>query len=164
MRGVMPRRRAKAKPVPWWRPTLTTGKPDWREYLLWQFGLLFTALSLLYVILLSRGLPVADPVVLDRAILTSLLVDLAACGILWHLINAGWSRSKRFALAFLILADIFAKFLFLRLANPGDGPLGSGWFELIVALTGLYLAGTGVIGLVVWLRGDDVRPWWKSGS
>jgi hypothetical protein len=158
----MPRRPVKAsrKPAPWWQPTLTNGKQDWREYLMWQVGLLLTAFSILYVLLLWRGLPVIDPTVLDRAILISLSVDLVASLILWRLIVKGWSRSKRFALGFMILADIFAKLLFLKAANPGD-PFDSWWYLLLVIGTGLYLVGTGGIGLIVWIRGDDVNPWWK---
>ncbi len=164
-RPAKPRRRTKSRPTrlpaPWWRPTLTTGKPDRWEYLAWQLGLLVTALSLLYVILLARGLPVADPTVLDRAIFLSLLADLAACGILWRLITTRWSRSKRFALGFMILADVFAKLLFLRALQPDVSPFGSWWYLLLVAATGFYLLGTGAIGLVIWLRGDDISPWWR---
>ncbi len=147
--------------IPWWRPTLTNGQDDWREYLLWQVGLLVTALSILYVLLLFRGLPAVDPSVLDRAVLVSLAVDLAACVILWRLIDSGWSRSKRFALGFMILADVFVKLWFLRSANSGD-PFDTWWYLALLAGTGLYLAGTGVIGLIVWWRGDDVSPWWRS--
>lgn len=153
----MARRRAN----PWWKPTLTTGQPDWREYLSWQVGLLVTALSLLYVILLFRGLPVEDPAVLDRAILASLVADLAACGVLWHLIAKQWSRSKRFALGFMILADVFAKLLLLRALQPDDPGFGSWWFTLLLVGTGSYLIGTGVIGLIIRMRGDDVTKWWK---
>lgn len=166
---MTPRRSAKPRltrlPAPWWRPTLTTEKPDRWEYLAWQIGLLVTALSLLYVILLARGLPagmpVTDPTVFDRAIFFSLLADLAACGILWHLITKRWSRSKRFTLAFLILADVFAKLLFLRALQPDVSPFDSWWYLLLVIATGFYLLGTGAIGLVILIRGDDVSPWWK---
>ena len=154
-------RKAPAAQVPWWQPTLTNGNADWREYLLWQVGMLVTALSLLYVILLSRGLPVDDPAVLDRAVLFTLAIDIAACFILGYLINRNWSRSKRFALGFLVLADIFTKLLFLSAANPGVEMFESWWYLLLVSGTGLYLLGTGVIGLIVWRRGDGVSPWWK---
>ena len=149
--------RRSAKRAPWWRPTLTNGQQDWREYLLWQIGLLGTALSILYVLLLARGLPVVDPSVLDWATLASLLVDLGACLILWRLIAKRWSRSKRFALGFIILADVFAKLLFLRALQPDVSPFDSWWYLLLVIGTGLYLLGTGAIGLVVWLRGDYAR-------
>ncbi len=146
---------------PWWQPTLTSGKPDWREYLAWQLGLLVTALSLLYVILLARGLPVTDPTTFNKAILGSLLADLIACGILWRLIAKRWSRSKRFALGFIILADVFAKLLFLQALQPDISPFDSRWYLLLVIATGIYLLGTGGIGLIIWIRGDDVDPWWR---
>lgn len=147
--------------APWWKPTLTTGKNDRWLYFSWQIGLLITALSLLYVIMLFRGLPVENPSLLDQAILISLSVDLIACGILWRLISKQWSRSKRFALGFMILADIFAKLLFLRAAQPDVFPFDVWWYLLLVIAVMLYLLGTGAIGLIIWIRGDDAQPWWK---
>jgi hypothetical protein len=135
-----------------------SGRPDWRSYFSWQAGLLITALSLLYILLIRNA--DGSVIVLNQAVLASLLTDLVAGLILWRLIATGYSRSKRFALGFLILADLFAKLLLVARIN--DDPLFSSLpYLLLVIGTGVYLAGTGLIGLVVFIRGDERIPWWK---
>lgn len=151
----------RSKPKHRVRVTLTNGKPDWREYMLWQFGLLFTALSLLYVIMLYQAVDAGPDPVIYQAILGSLLADIFASVVLWRLIAVGYSRSKRFALGAMLLADLFAKLLLLRHAAPDDAIFGSPLYLLLIVGTGGYLLGTAVIGLIIYIRGDKVVSWWK---
>lgn len=138
------------------RVTLLNGQADWREYLAWQFGLLAAAVPLFTTLLLLRS--AVDDVVALSVLLASLPGIVVASAILWWLIRRGYSRSKRFALAFLILSNLTAALTALR---TFDAAPSAPWFDVLFAGTVLYLIGTGVIGLIILVRGDDVSPWWK---
>jgi hypothetical protein len=140
------------------RVTLLNGQADWREYVVWQLGLLAAALSLLAVLLLLWR-PEAITELEALYVLLAVLPGIAMATILlWWLIGRGYSRSKRFALAFLILGAITASLSALRMFGAVSE---STWFDLLLIGTTAYLLGTGVIGLIIFIRGDDVSPWWK---
>ncbi|HEY8108660.1 MAG TPA: hypothetical protein VIF43_01475 [Patescibacteria group bacterium] len=140
------------------RVNLLNGQTDWREYLVWQLGLLAAALSLL-VILLLLWRPAAVTEVTALYVLLAALPGVALASVsLWWLIKREYSRSKRFALAFLVLSALTASLVGLGMFEAVPE---TGWFDLLLVGTLLYLIGTGVIGLVIFVRGDDVSPWWK---
>ncbi|MDP4000233.1 MAG: hypothetical protein Q8Q11_02265 [bacterium] len=139
------------------RITLLNGQADWREYLAWQVGLLAAAAPLFTTLLLLQPGAVDDVVALE-VLLATLPGVVVASAILWWLIKREYSRSKRFALAFLILSNLTAALAALR---TFDAAPSAPWFDVLFAGTALYLAGTGVIGLIILIRGDDVSPWWR---
>ena len=141
------------------RVTLLNGQADWREYLVWQLGLLTASLSLLMILQLLWRPEMVTSSVAFSVLLATLPGIVVASAALWWLIQCEYSRSKRFVLAFFILSAISAALIALRTfeAEFTTDP----WFALLLIGTLLYLLGTGVIGLIIFLRGDDVSPWWK---
>lgn len=140
------------------RVDLLNGKADWREYLAWQLGLLAGAAALLPVLLLLWHPERTTDLAALNILLATLPGIVVASAVLWWLIAREYSRSKRFALAFLILAAVSIELI--ALATFGTVP-SSVWFNLLLTGTVVYLIGTGAIGLVIFIRGDDVSPWWK---
>lgn len=140
--------------------TILSGKADQYRYLAWQLGLFMTALSLLAV-LLNNGIAVIDQVELLRVCLLTLPVDLAAAVVLGYLISVRYSRSKRFALAVLILTDILVKLFVLRQTGSDEALVNSPLYLLLLVGTATFLVGSAVIGLIIFVRGDDKVPWWR---
>lgn len=140
------------------RVTLLNGRADWREYLVWQLGLLTAGLPLLAILLLLSGTEPAGVLTALYVLLGAVPGIAAASIMLWWLIEREYSRSKRFALAFFILAALTAALVTLRIFGVAPD---TWWFTWVLAGTVLYLIGTGMIGLIIFVRGDDVSPWWK---
>ncbi|MEX2043609.1 MAG: hypothetical protein WD926_01805 [Patescibacteria group bacterium] len=138
------------------RVDLLNGRADWREYLAWQLGLLAAAAPLFTTLLLH-------PTTSDRSVALFVLLAalpgiVVASAILWWLIARVYSRSKRFALAFLILSNLVAALVTLQAFGAAPATV---WFDLLLVGTVLYLIGTGMIGAIIFVRDDDVSPWWK---
>lgn len=142
--------------------TILNGKPDKYDYLFWQLGLLVTLVSMLLMVSLSADWLATDTEFATKAILVTLTSDLFASFVLWHLIDIKYSRSKRFALAVAILADILTKLLVLRQFNDDLPLFHSVWYALLVIFVAFYLIGSAIIGLIIFIRGDDIVPWWKK--